>query len=291
VTTWLSGAWPGGTIDKNALASFDAYRGHASEVATVYHIQDTWSTIASNMWAEQQYNGWNGTLIIGMPMLPSCSGCGTLHDVAAGTYDSYFTSFAKNLQAMGRGGSVIRLGWEFDGGWQPWAANNATDFVTAFRHIVTLIRAQAPAVKIDWCGNFGGSQVSGGDEFTNLYPGDAYVDIVGVDAYDRQWFAVTNDATWNSYVTRSHGLADWLNFAKSHGKKLSLPEWGLYSTETGDAPVYIQKMHDWFAANAANIAYELYFNEPQSYIKNSLSGPVQNPNSSAVYAQLWKAQA
>ncbi|HVU74374.1 MAG TPA: hypothetical protein VHE83_15520 [Mycobacteriales bacterium] len=291
VTSWLSGAWPNGANGTSAINAFDAYRGRKSEVATVYHLRDTWDQIANNMWAEGQYNGWNGTLVIAMPLVPTwCNNCATISEVATGVDDHYFTSFAQNLVAMGRGASIIRLGWEFDGGWYPWSSNpNNNDFVNAYRHAALAIRAVDPAAKFDWCGNFGGSG-TGSNEFTHDYPGDDVVDYVGVDSYDRQWFPVTDDASWNSYVNHYFGLNAWLSFAKSHHKPLTLPEWGLYSTETGDAPFYIQKMHDFFAANAANIGYELYFNEPADYIANSLTGPDQNPNSSALYAKLWSQQ-
>ena len=290
---WASGAWPGGSIDATAANAFATYRGRALDMATIYQVRDSWDTIAHSTWAEDQYKGFTGTLVIGVPMVPDGNGsgvaAGTLADVAAGQHDADFASFAHNLVTLGRGDSVLRIGWEFDGTWTAWAATDANTYKAAFRRIVGVIRGIAPAVTIDWTGDLGGSQV-GADDFTQLYPGDDVVDYVGVDAYDRQWYAVTNDASWNSYLSMSYGLNAWKAFAVAHGKKVSVPEWGLYSTETGDSAFYIHKMHDWFAANAGVLAYESYFNEPQDYIANSLTGPVQNPQASAEYRALWSVE-
>jgi len=117
------------------------------------------------------------------------------------------------------------------------------------------------------------------------YPGDGYVDVVGVDSYDA-W------ADWNWQLTGDEGLNDWLAFALAHGKKLSVPEWGLFVTSNhgnGDNATYIQNMYNFFRANAANLAYEAYFNEPADYIGDSLSNPVQMPLASAKYKSLYRA--
>ncbi|HVU72259.1 MAG TPA: glycosyl hydrolase [Mycobacteriales bacterium] len=289
---WASGAWPGGSIDATAAGAFASYRGRALDVATVFQVRDSWDTIANSTWAEDAYKGFPGKLVIGLPLLPENDqdgSAGTLADVAAGAHDADFASFARNLLAEGRGDSVIRVGWEFDGDWMKWAATDATTFKAAFRRVVGVIRGIAPNVKIDWNGDLGGSH-NGNDDFTQLYPGDDVVDYVGVDAYDRQWFPVTDAASWNRYLNMSYGLTAWKKFAIAHGKLLSLPEWGLYGTETGDSAFYIHKMHDFFATNANVLAYESYFNESQSYIQSSISGPVQNPQASATYRALWSAE-
>ena len=285
---WRSGAWPGGSIDLTAANGFAAYRGRALDIATIYQVRDSWDTIAHSTWAEDVYKGFAGTLAIGVPLLPM-NGDGTLADVAAGRHDADFASFAQNLVNLGRGSSIIRLGWEFDGTWLPWAAYDANTYKAAFRRVVGVIRSIAPGVKIDWCGDISGSQ-TGQDDFTQLYPGDDVVDYIGVDAYNRQWYQVTDDASWNHFLTMSYGLDAWRTFAAAHGKQFSVPEWGLYSTETGDSSFFVQKMHDYFAIHAGQLAYEAYFNEPESYIANSLEGPTQNPLAAATYKSLWTAE-
>ncbi|WP_344931449.1 hypothetical protein, partial [Actinoplanes nipponensis] len=124
------------------------------------------------------------------------------------------------------------------------------------------------------------------------YPGDEYVDIIGVDTYDSwvDWNWALNDP--------EQGMNAWLAFARRHGKKLSFPEWGLYTTTYedgeaapghGDQPGYIQHMYDFFRQNAADIAYEAYFGNDGNDGRNSLWNPVNMPLASAKYQALYKA--
>jgi len=142
-------------------------------------------------------------------------------------------------------------------------------------------------VVIDWNGNYGYSQV-GLDPLKKLYPGDAYVDIVGLDAYDRKYFHVHDEASWQNYLHGVGGLDVWYQFAMKHHKKFSVPEWALYNEE-GDNPYYIQKMYSFFAAHAAHIAYECYFSYNARFIQSDIypQKGSHNPKSSVMYAALW----
>ena len=103
------------------------------------------------------------------------------------------------------------------------------------------------------------------------------------------WPGATSAAAWNNQLNGAYGLKFWLKFAKAHGKRLSVPEWGVYpgtshaGNNGGDNAYYVKKMNSFFRANAASLAYESYFNESASYYGGSLFGPVQNPKASAAY--------
>jgi hypothetical protein len=283
--TWRSGAYPGGTIDTQAITSFGSYRGRTADVATVFQIRDSWDAIAHNSWAIDQYASFPGKLSIGVPLIPT-DGSTTVQQVAAGDHDADFASFARMLVAAGRGDSDIRLGWEFNGNFMPWAAYDASTFVAAFRHAALAMKSVAPNLSIDYNGNLGVSQC-GNDPFGNLYPGDDVVDVIGVDAYDNQWNHVWDSASWQHFHAQPGGLDDWYAFAQRHGKPLSVPEWGLDKTGGADNPYFMQAMFSWFQAHAAGLSFEAYFNEPLDYIASSLEGPDQNPQAAATYARLW----
>jgi hypothetical protein len=133
-----------------------------------------------------------------------------------------------------------------------------------------------------------------GTSVLDAYPGDGYVNIIGVDSYD-MWPPANTSGGWEAQLNGPYGLNYWLSFAEQHGKKLSVPEWGLAADVNpawnghsgGDDPTYIQDMFDFFSANSANIAFEAYFNFPGN--DNSLYGPNQVPASAAKYQQLWSA--
>jgi hypothetical protein len=121
------------------------------------------------------------------------------------------------------------------------------------------------------------------------YPGDQYVNIIGVDSYD-DWPPANTRGGWQMQLNGPYGLNFWLNFAKAHGKFFSVPEWGIASGgmwpghEGGDDPAYIKDMYDFFAANKKWIAYESYFSDGGT----SIYDPDQNPQASAEYQQLWR---
>jgi hypothetical protein len=267
----------------------------------------TWSEIENPdiYGAIAAFHNFAGVLQLGTAMVPGsgatlASGV-TFAECAAGMYDAHFTALGKNLIAEGRGDSFIRLGWEANGNWYAWNAGNAANaqqWVQCFQHEVTALRSSAPNVKIDWNMNADTKTPASGNA-TDIYPGDTYVDVVGVDFYDN-WPALNSDALWNShYMDQAagggpHGIGAWLAFAKSHGKPLSVPEWGIVHTTGncgcgGDDPIYVTHMHDFFAANAANVAYESYFNLGNSSGDTTfLVYPgTTSPNASAAYKSLF----
>lgn len=274
----LSGlAWRSGAASTD-IGAFATWRGRPLDVGVNWDNQSTWAEIenADIYGAIAAFKGFAGVLELGTAMVPgsgaSLASGVTFADCAAGMYDAYFATLGTNLVAQGRGDSFIRLGWEANGNWYAWNAGNAASaqqWVQCFQHEVTTLRSTAPGVKIDWNMNADTKTPASGNA-TDIYPGDAYVDVVGVDFYDN-WPALNTDALWTShYMDQAsgggpHGIGAWLAFAQAHGKPLSVPEWGIVNSTGscgcgGDDPVYVGHMHDFFAANAASIAYESYFN-------------------------------
>ncbi|MEK0086009.1 hypothetical protein U1T56_22870, partial [Geminicoccaceae bacterium SYSU G07066] len=94
------------------------------------------------------------------------------------------------------------------------------------------------------------------------------------------------------------GLGAWLAWAKAKGKRFSVPEWGVSDHYPGmpcadngfDNPFFIEKMYQFFRANAAVMAYESYFNGGGSIIPpgvHKIYPPANNPAAAARYQQLW----
>ena len=154
---------------------------------------------------------------------------------------------------------------------------DAANFVLFWQQIVKSARAVPGAEKLqfDWIGmnrktNF---------PIEKAYPGDEYVDYVGMILYDqcldKSIYPIPTNATedeklerwkkaWNQYYypASQNGLEAWLSVAKAHGKPFSLPLWCLYSDHyedetlsTGqDNTYFIQQMYD-FIQNPDNKVY------------------------------------
>ncbi len=84
---------------------------------------------------------------------------------------------------------MVRWGHEFNGNWYPWGiannGNNPSLYVSAYRHVHDLVvAAGATNVQWVWCFNNGSTPDASYNDPAQSYPGDAYVDWVGIDGYN-----------------------------------------------------------------------------------------------------------
>jgi len=278
---WASGVFVD-SWSQSDVAAFGTWRGSPLDVAVTWPIRATWADFTEPNPNYDAFAHSPFTMSFGVPPIPE-DGSATMAGCAAGAYNDKWVTFAHTMRAYGLQRSIIRLGWEFNGNWFVWGGGSPTTFARCWRQVVTTVKRIDPGMTFDWNVNRASSAGMPGDEVLKAYPGDAYVDYVGVDSYD---FWGTLDDQFNG----AYGLNYWLKFAIAHGKRLSVPEWGVYPGDphgNGDDPAYIKAMHDFFATNRKHIGYESYFNESGSFIAASLYDPDQNPLSSAVYQQLW----
>ncbi len=111
----------------------------------------------------------------------------TLQEIYKGQYDDYIREWASDAKAWGHP-LFLRFDHEMNGWWFPWAEqvnnNQPGDYVKAWRHIHDIF-AQVGATNVTWvwCPNVIDSPQS--TPVAGLYPGDAYVDWVAMDGYDR----------------------------------------------------------------------------------------------------------
>jgi beta-mannanase len=85
-----------------------------------------------------------------------------------------------------------------NGNWNPWSegvnGNLAGQFVRAWRHVHNLF-VQARATNVVWVWN-PNVNFTGSTPLAGLYPGDAYVDVVGLDGYN--WGTSQTWSTWQT---------------------------------------------------------------------------------------------
>ncbi|MFO1060124.1 MAG: glycosyl hydrolase [Dongiaceae bacterium] len=280
----------GGSWGRSQMPKFESWLGHQVPRAIDFIGFGSWAQIIS----ESNYvaTSWRGSrwhLTVSVPMLPN-DGVSTLSKGASGAYNANFRKVAQNLIAKGFGGAVVRLGWEFNGGWYPWHASKcASCFVAYWRQIVTAMRSVSGAqFKFDWTMALGYLQIPA----EKAYPGDAYVDIIGVDVYNESWDPAKRTPTlrWSNLVNQDHGLAWHAKFAAAHGKRLSFPEWGTGvrpgypGVGGGDDPYFIQKMNAWIAGH--NVAYHDYWDYQAPDFRAQLSNN-QYPKAGSSFRTLW----
>ncbi|BEP13261.1 hypothetical protein acdb102_15720 [Acidothermaceae bacterium B102] len=287
----LSGVTSHGGL--SAVNSFGSWRGRAADVTVGYLSVGTWASmtgvkqqgLTKIMAGGSAHRVWS----VGLLPLDAASEGATLQKAAAGAYNSKFVTIAQGLVDGGDGYSTIRLGWEGNGDWYPWSgAKDPASFAAAYRQEVTAMRSVSGAhFTFDFNMSLG---------YTNpalLYPGDAYVDIIGFDFYDYNWAvsATSQPTSWNQKLAESNGVNAMASFAAAHGKRLSLPEWGLSyrcddNHDGGDDTYFIQAVHNWIASH--NVAYESYFNADDSSCHKYSMTEGTFPKAASLYKSLWK---
>ena len=101
-----------------------------------------------------------------------------LHHIAAGTYDAYILRFARQVRDLNRR-VYVRFAHEFDNPAYPWSpagGNTPDDFRRAWRHVHDLFREEG-ALNAVWVWNPWRST-----DIAPYYPGDEYVDLIGLTA-------------------------------------------------------------------------------------------------------------
>ena len=156
-----------------------------------------------------------------------------LTGIIGGTYDSMIMARAQAVKTFGQK-FFLRWGHEMNGNWYPWdgshnGANLAatTTFIAAYRHIHDLFVA-AGATNALWvfCPNVDSVPGDSWNQWQNYYPGDAYVDWMGLDGYN--WGTVQSTSTWQTFPTIVGRIYSSL---AAKGKPIMIPETA--STELG----------------------------------------------------------
>jgi hypothetical protein len=287
----LSGVTSHGGL--SGVTSFGNWRGKPAQVEVGYITVETWASMTNitGQALTKIFAGSNVHRVWSMGLLP-LDGEGTLEQAAAGQFNSKYVTIAKALVAGGDGSSTIRLGWEGNGDWYSWSGiKDPAAFAGAYRQEVTAMRSVSGAhFTFDW------NMSLNYPDPTNMYPGDAYVDIIGTDLYDYTWAVNAKDhvATWNNILNEKTGL-NWLaNFASSHHKRFSLPEWGLsYRCDDnhggGDDTYFIDQVHNFIKTH--DVAYESYFNADDSSCHRYTINTGTFPNAAAEYKKLFSGSS
>lgn len=131
-----------------------------------------------------------------------------LNQITTGLFDSYLDAFADRVQLY-TDTVYIRLFHEFDGDWYPWAValNNQdpAELIAAFRYVVERFRARGTGnVKWIWSPNSSPSPSAGYNWLVSAYPGDSYVDIVGISVYNHPLPGIPPWRSFRSVLAESY---------------------------------------------------------------------------------------
>jgi hypothetical protein len=106
--------------------------------------------------------------------------------ILAGNWNYYIASFAR--EALAYGAPIILIPFsEMNGDWNSWSGttngNTVEEAVLAYRQVRDVFR-NVPNVKFGWAPNVHSSPNTEANQFEKYYPGDDFVDYVGVDGFN-----------------------------------------------------------------------------------------------------------
>ena len=119
-----------------------------------------------------------------------------LKQIIQGHYDDYLKAYAQGLKQL-NGDVYIRLLPEMNGFWEPWNGDPEA-FIKAWKHIADVIKDEgAINVKWMWAPNITDNPTNPENHLERYYPGDSYVDILGLSGYN--WGVIQENTAWTSF--------------------------------------------------------------------------------------------
>jgi hypothetical protein len=273
----LNGVYCGDSVAD--VQQYETWLGRRTDGILGYTGNASWMDFDGSVgWAANLWSAIDRPVFWSVPLIPTGA---TLEAAAAGDYDDHYRKAAQTLAAFrpGDGKLHIRTGWEFNGNWFPWTAQGgkAANFAGAFQRFVTAFRSVSDRFVFEWNVNLGDSGMNPED----AYPGDGYVDVVGMDFYwNLQYDPADPKQAWDQKVSEKYGLQWHQDFAKSHGKPTSYSEWGVQSD---DAAYYIQQAEAWFVSH--QVVFHEYWNSNADFAGKLSDG--QYPNAGAAYKKVF----
>ncbi|MGW5085825.1 glycoside hydrolase family 26 protein [Streptomyces coelicoflavus] len=263
------------------MAALSHWLGGAElRVGHTYLPGDRWSNIEGapgflDVWADWRTRKADRMLVLNVPMMERNEEHvdddevrELLRQGAAGRFDHHFRALAERLVALKVPDTVLVLGWEMNGTtYTHRCGPDPEAWKTYWKRIVTTMRA-VPGQKFRF--DFAPSRGRDAVPWTQCYPGDDTVDIIGMDSYDQP-----RGMTFDEQVKEPYGLQAHVDFAKAHGKPVSYPEWGLF--RNGDNAAYMRGMLAWMDE------HKPVYNTVTDYCPHGVWQCDDNPRSTAVY--------
>lgn len=248
--------------------------GRPVEIGNDYVPHGSWADFDPVTMRRDQLGPWRewrderpgSAFAYGIPMLVD-GFAGAFARGVAGEFDEAYVRAARALVESGHGDAIVRLGWEPNnravGPWQ--ATDDPAGYAALFRHVVEVFRATSGAdFTFELSSSLGlqpGRRLRG---FADYYPGDAYVDWLGMNAYDLKWGAPRASPAdrWSWIRSQVMGLDAHVAFVRARGKRNVCAEWGLYRRGDafaggGDDAAFVDRMTEYFVWG--EVAYQAYF--------------------------------
>ncbi|MBM6400263.1 glycosyl hydrolase [Phycicoccus sonneratiae] len=277
-----------GTVVRKAVSTRNTiYFGAAGDV-------DALSAVSGETVSRHSYGNFQGSVPTGRMITVNASGIPwtSVTDAVPGT--PMYTNIVRWAQTIKARPDRILLSF----GHEPEVVKKAglgtaAEYRAAYQHVVSIFRQQG-VTNVTWVFQatawaFRVDPASAGSAAT-WYPGDAYVDVVGGDAYNWNTCGLPGQGKDVPLSTIAGGI---LAFAKAHGKKASLPEFA--ATSSPGRAAWLTNGYAWLKSNSSYFVASYYFNRPPTNPDNAdcvwwLNTPAEYASYTAIVKDTWTVQ-
>ncbi|MFH1541637.1 MAG: sugar-binding protein [bacterium] len=207
-----------------------------------------------------------------------------LNDIINGTWDEYIKTWAKGVKEFGQP-IFLRVAHEFNIEGYPWSLiNNDKDpeqYIMAYRHVVDIFKKEgANNARWVWCFmNYSHPE----EEWNNwelAYPGDDYVDWVGIDGYN--W---GNTQSWSDWQAFKHLFRDQVRRSKKlwPSKPVMIAEFAS-AKKGGDKAEWIRELPGFLKSSMRDLDLIIWFD-----LQKEADWRIKSSNDSlAAYEEIMK---
>lgn len=203
--------------------------------------------------------------------LPAMSGDTASYVATSEEYERLITTWAKSFKNYADNGkrfAYIAPLQEMNGEWVAYGKDPA-NFISAFRRFQTIFAEQGvPAQSVKWVFAPNGWSKPGLPTFEDYYPGDAYVDVLAISAYN---FGYCNGGVWeepktvfnNPYISNGHYLDRLRSMAPSKPIFIAQTASSSYKTSGASNPSEKERwLRDAYSylSTQQNVRAVIYFN-------------------------------
>jgi glycosyl hydrolase family 26 len=272
------------------ITAFEADAHKAVSIVMWYQqwgLTDGWQYLQPS-WMNNVRSHGSIPLVTWDPENPSVSGpvqpTYSLQNIINGNFDAYITRWAQDSKAWGHP-YFLRFAHEMNGYWNAWSeqvnGNKPGQFVLAWRHVHDIFtRLGVSNVTWVWTPNI---DYSTSTPLRELYPGDAYVNWVGMSGYN---WGTLGGHVWQSFTSVfSQTYYDILNITSL---PMMIPETASTEIAGNKAGWITDAFVTQLPHNFPRIRAFIWFNEPKEtnwQIESSSSS--QNAFSSAIQSGVY----